>query len=140
TPDRLPEMLDSYVFSRVVNEMGSNGGGRPYSEEAVDRVIAFKNQDWAYLKQFYPADATYFEAMPQTNGRWGNNNNAHANYDWYDEFYGNSLNQQHNISVRGGSDKSAYYLSAGFVEQEGVLNYGTDTYQRYNLSGKVNTS
>src|SRR5690606_4406972 len=95
---------------------------------------------WAYLKQFYPADATYFEAMPQTNGRWGNNNNAHANYDWYDEFYGNSLNQQHNIAVRGGSDKTAYYLSAGFVGQEGVLNYGTDTYQRYNLTGKINTS
>src|SRR5690606_40409689 len=64
TPDRLPKMLDSYEFSRVVNEMGGNGGGRPYADDAVDRIVAYKNQDWDYLKQFYPANAIYFEAMP----------------------------------------------------------------------------
>lgn len=139
-PARLPSMLDSYTFARVVNEMGGNAGGKPYSEAAIDRIIAFQNKDWSYLKQFYPGDATHFEAMPLSNGRWGANENAHANYDWYDEYYGHSINQQHTLSARGGSAKIAYYLSAGFAGQEGVLNFGTDYYKRYNLAGKISTS
>lgn len=139
-PDRLPEMLDSYVFARVVNEMGDNGGGRPYSQSAVDRVIAFQNQDLEFLKQFMPDDVTHYEAIVLPNGRWGHNQNSHANYDWYDEYFGSSVNQKHDLSIRGGSEKTTYYFSAGYFEQGSVLNYGTDTYQRYNLTGKVSTS
>ncbi len=134
---RKPKMLDSYTFVRAVNEMGVNGGGRPYSNEAVDRVIAYQNKDWGYLRQFYPADVSYYEAMPLANGAWGNQQNAHADYDWYDEFYGSSLNQQHNLSVNGGSNKITYYFSSGFTDQNGVVNYGTDYYKRYNLVGKM---
>lgn len=137
---RKPKMLDSYTFARVVNEMGVNGGGRPYSNEAVDRVIAYQNKDWDYLKQFYPTDVSYYESIPLANGTWGNLQNAHANYDWYDEFYGTSLNQQHNLSVNGGSNKITYYFSSGFAGQNGVVNYGTDYYKRYNLAGKVKAS
>ncbi|MCK9410672.1 MAG: TonB-dependent receptor [Prolixibacteraceae bacterium] len=140
TPDRLPQMLDSYTFARVINEFGVNAGGRTYSNDAIKRIIAYQNEDWDYLKQFYPEGTTYYEAMPLANGTWGANQNAHANYDWYDEFYGTSLNQQHNLSVKGGSDKTAYYVSAAYMDQNGVVNYGTDYYKRYNLMGKVNTS
>ena len=134
---RKPKMLDSYTFARVVNEMGVNGGGRPYSNAAVDRIIAYQDKDWDYLKQFYSTDVSYYEAMPLANGTWGNQQNAHANYDWYDEFYGSSLNQQHNLSVKGGSNKITYYFSSGFTDQNSVINYGTDYYKRYNLTGKV---
>ncbi len=134
---RLPKMLDSYTFARVINEFGVNGGGRTYSNAAIDRIIAYQNEDWDYLKQFYPADATYYESMPLANGAWGTNQDSHANYDWYDEYYGNSLNQQHNLSVTGGSNKLTYYFSSGFTGQNGVINYGTDSYKRHNISGKV---
>lgn len=134
---RKPEMLDSYTFARVVNEMGSNGGGRPYSNEGVDRIIAYQNKDWDYLKQFYSGSVSFYEAMPLANGTWGANQNSHANYNWYNEYYGNSLNQQHNLSVKGGSNKISYYFSSGFTDQNGVVNYGTDFYKRYNLVGKV---
>ncbi|MBX3239348.1 MAG: TonB-dependent receptor [Chitinophagaceae bacterium] len=134
---RLPKMLDSYTFARVINEFGINGGGRTYSNAAIDRIIAYQNEDWGYLKQFYPADATYYESMPLANGAWGANQDSHANYDWYDEYYGNSLNQQHNLSVKGGSNRLTYYFSSGFTGQNGVINYGTDSYKRYNMSGKV---
>ncbi|HRN55322.1 MAG TPA: SusC/RagA family TonB-linked outer membrane protein, partial [Agriterribacter sp.] len=134
---RLPKMLDSYTFARVINEFGVNGGGRTYSNAAIDRIIAYQNEDWEYLKQFYPAGATYYESMPLANGAWGANQDAHANYDWYDEYYGSSLNQQHNLSVKGGSNKLTYYFSSGFTGQNGVINYGTDSYKRYNISGKV---
>lgn len=137
---RLPSMLDSYTFARVTNEMGVNGGGRPYSNENIQRIIAYQNKDWDYLKQFLPADATHFETLELPGGRWAHTNNSYANYDWYEEFYGNSFNQNHTLSVQGGSDKVGYYLSGGFSDQNGVLKYGVDTYRRYNVTGKVDIS
>lgn len=140
--DRLPQMLDSYTFARVVNEMGDNAGGRPYTDEAIERILAYRRGDMEFLKQFMPNDATHFETVVNaaSPNRWGSNNMGYADYNWYDEWYGASLNQQHNLSVSGGSAKTSYFLSAGYTGQEGVLNYGTDYYKRFNLTGKMNTA
>jgi len=142
TPDRLPEMLDSYTFARVTNEMGDNAGGRPYTNDAIERILAYQRGDIEFLKQFMPADATHFETTVNTTNpnRWGSNQMGYANYDWYDEWYGHSTNQMHNLSVSGGAGKTSYYLSGGYVGQDGVLNYGTDMYKRYNLTGKIHTA
>jgi TonB-linked SusC/RagA family outer membrane protein len=140
TAQRLPKMLDSQVFARVMNEMGDNGGGRPYSDASLKRIDAFKNQDWDYLKSVVGDQFSHYEAMPLPNGRFGHNADSHANYDWYKEYYGSSLNTQQNLALQGGSDKISYYLSGGLVSQNGILNYGVDTYKRYNLIGKVNAS
>ena len=42
--------------------------------------------------------------------------------------------QQHNASLRGGSEKTAYYASLGYKGQDGLLAFGTDTYKRINMS------
>lgn len=141
TPQRLPAMLNSYTHARVVNEGGVWGaGGRPFSNETIDRIIAYQEGDIDYLKQFTVPDAVYFETVPLENGTWGINQQGNANYDWIDEYYGSGLNQKHDLSIQGGSQKTSYYLSGGYTGQEGVLNYGTDTYSRVNVLGKLKTS
>jgi TonB-linked SusC/RagA family outer membrane protein len=140
TPQRLPTMPDSYTYARVMNEAGVNGGGRVHTNDVVNRIIAFQNQDWDFLKKLTVPDATHFETVPLANGTWGLNQNSHANYDWFKEHYSSGLNHQHNLSVRGGSKSTAYYFSAGYFDQEGVLRYGRDTYDRINLMGKIKTS
>jgi TonB-linked SusC/RagA family outer membrane protein len=140
TPQRLPKMPDSYTYARVMNEAGVNGGGRVHTNEVVDRIIAFQNQDWNFLKKLTVPNATHFETVPLANGTWGLNQNSHANYDWFKEYYGRGLNHQHNLSVRGGTKSTSYYFSAGYFDQEGVLKYGTDTFDRINLMGKIKTS
>lgn len=140
SPDRLPSMLDSYTFARVMNEMGDNAGGRAYPQATLDRIVAYQKGDWDYLRQFLPDDATHFETVALPGGRWAHTNDSHANYDWYKDFYGHSINQNHNISINGGGSKASYYISAGYVGQNGVLNYGIDTYRRYNLSAKINVA
>jgi TonB-linked SusC/RagA family outer membrane protein len=40
--------------------------------------------------------------------------------------------QKHNLSLSGGTDKIAYYLSLGYQNQEGMYNINTDEYNRYN--------
>lgn len=41
--------------------------------------------------------------------------------------------QTHNVAVRGGNDKTSYYMSAGYYNRKGILRYGPDSEERYNL-------
>lgn len=41
--------------------------------------------------------------------------------DWQDEIFRNALIQNHQISVRGGSEKMSYYVSGDYLEQEGIV-------------------
>ena len=40
---------------------------------------------------------------------------------WQDQIFKKATFQSHNVSVRAGSDKSAYFLSAGFLNQGGIV-------------------
>lgn len=50
-----------------------------------------------------------------------------------------SLSQSHNISLRGGSDKTQYVFSLGYFDQDGVFKLGPDGTKRYNARLNVNT-
>ena len=43
--------------------------------------------------------------------------------DWYKEITRNAPTQSHNISVSSGSDKSSYYFSMNYLNQQGILQY-----------------
>ena len=124
---RQPEMVDSYSFAKMLNEAGDNGGGRVFNNETIDRIIAFQN------------DRSLHETVPSATspGKWAEEQYSNADYDWFDEFYGTGLNNQENISIRGGSKKAKYYVSAGHVYDSGILNYGEDNYRRFNTTAKV---
>lgn len=40
--------------------------------------------------------------------------------DWYDEIYKHSLRQEYNVSINGGSDRSTFYSSFGYLKNEGI--------------------
>lgn len=65
---------------------------------------------------------------------------AYPNTDWANVLFNSKLLQSHNVSINGGSDKVAYLLSAGYLNNEGTIeNTGTRRYQlRANLDAKVN--
>ncbi|HLG40369.1 MAG TPA: TonB-dependent receptor plug domain-containing protein, partial [Chitinophagaceae bacterium] len=46
-----------------------------------------------------------------------------AGTDWYDEITRNAFIQSHNLSVSAGSDKSNYFFSVNYLNQEGILRY-----------------
>ncbi|MFV0313165.1 MAG: SusC/RagA family TonB-linked outer membrane protein [Dysgonomonas sp.] len=51
--------------------------------------------------------------------------------DWMDELFRTSMIQNYSVSYSGGTDKSNYYVSAGILDQEGIV---TDTsYKRYTV-------
>lgn len=126
-PHRMPTMVDSYTFARAMNEAGANGGGLVFTNETIDRIIAFQK------------DPSLPETIPSATNPsvWENVKGSNANYDWFDEYYGTGLRNQENISIRGGGKTTAYFVSAGHVYDDGILNYGTDTYRRFNINSKL---
>jgi iron complex outermembrane receptor protein len=55
--------------------------------------------------------------------------------DWLDQIYRTALTQSHNVSFGGGSDKSKYFASISYLDQEGVVE--KSEMKRY--TGKINT-
>ena len=63
------------------------------------------------------------------------------NTDWYNELIRNwSPLNQHNISVRGGSEKIKYYGFLGYLGQRPFGNYNGGNYKRYNLQSNIDAS
>ena len=48
---------------------------------------------------------------------------AGKTYNWYDRTFRTGFNQDHNISISGASDKMNYYMSLGYLSNEGIVNY-----------------
>ncbi|WZX36560.1 TonB-dependent receptor [Petrimonas sulfuriphila] len=61
-------------------------------------------------------------------------------WDIYKIYYKNWTPQQNqNISVNGGTEKTQYNLSAAYMNQKGILKLFDDFYRRYNISGYLST-
>lgn len=73
--------------------------------------------------------------LPYINGEPGLNNT-----DWQDEFYRKATTQNYDLSISGGNDKTRYYISANYMDQDGIIpNSGIKkTGLRLNLETKLN--
>src|SRR6266699_239764 len=56
-----------------------------------------------------------------------------TNTDWRSALFENGFEQKHTVSVSGGGDNSAYYVSAAYADQNGVIRYANDNNKRYQL-------
>ncbi|RXF68805.1 SusC/RagA family TonB-linked outer membrane protein [Arcticibacter tournemirensis] len=48
--------------------------------------------------------------------------------------------QNHNITVSGGSEKTTYNIGLGYLNQDGILKVNPDEFDRYNISTSINTT
>lgn len=53
--------------------------------------------------------------------------------NWTDVLWGNANSTQHNLSLSGGTEKSSYRLSLGYLRDEGTLQWGNNSNERYNV-------
>ena len=87
----------------------------------------FKNYTWATL-----IDPVTGKVKADAVSAWGDK--------WYDEIYNKgALRHEHTLSVNGGTDRTSYLISIGYLSEEGILK-NTD-FQRYsartNLESQV---
>lgn len=55
--------------------------------------------------------------------------------DWFNETYGTGTTQNYQASVSNGNDKMKYFLSAGYLDEKGVLNIAY--YKRFNFRANI---
>lgn len=53
--------------------------------------------------------------------------------DWQDVIFSNAGIQNHELSISGGSDKSTFFTSFGFFDQDGIVAKEISNYKRYNV-------
>lgn len=132
TPIRMPSLADSYTSALALNEAATNAGVTPqYTNATIDRIIAYQKNP-----------STTPETVPSlANSKlWANTFESNANYNWFDVYYGKGSRNQQNVSVSGGNKGVNFYLSAGRVEDGGVLQVATDNYKRYNTIAKFDAN
>lgn len=97
-----------------------------------------KREEW--LQSGKPAStAPYTEEQIQK--FYAGNDPQYPNTDWYDELIRNWAPQnQHNISVRGGSEKIKYYGFLGYMGQESMWKQNGGNYKRFNLQSNIDAS
>lgn len=127
TPVRTPKTVDSYTFVLAKNQAAINGR-QPASfvDEQIALILDNMNNPGKYTDE---------ELNPVINGNWGAR--PAYNNDWMDIWLRSSFRHQHNLSLRGGGEKSSYFVSTGYVYQPGNLNFveDFDDYKRFNLNG-----
>ncbi len=112
------DLVDSYTYATAYNNAQlSDGLGKSdlkFSDEAIQH---FRDHDMPYV-------------YPDTN--------------WFDYIMKNSAwQQQYNVSVSGGTDKAKYFVSVGYMNQDGLFKtFGTDDeanfkYNRYNYRANL---
>ena len=119
-----PNMADSKGMATMVNAAQINSGQSPwFTPERLQRIDDYANG----LIEHEAGD--YDE-----NGYWDSWGAGYANNDWYDIYWADNVpRSQHDISVRGGDQKTTYYLSGSIFDQDGALEFGNDHYQRVNF-------
>lgn len=103
---RVPETADGVTYMQMANEARLTRGGAPrYTQEQISKTLSREDP---YL---YP------------------------NVNWFDEIFNDfGKNRKANLSIRGGGEKSTFYVSTGYYDETGL--FKTDALQQYNSAIK----
>ena len=58
-------------------------------------------------------------------------NNSQENTNWMDQMYSPATEQKYDLSLSGGNEKSTYFISAGYLKEEGIRR--NNWFERYSL-------
>ncbi len=106
-PTILPKYMDSYNYAKLLNEGSKNAGTTPpFSQADLD---AYQN---------------------------GTDRDAYPNTDWIKATLKDyAPQQQYNLSLNGGTEKTRYFISLGHVNQNGL--YSNSNFGRYNFRSNI---
>ena len=105
----------------AIGDLGTKLGGLTNPE----LYNPFKNYTWDTL-----IDPVTGQIRPDATSAWDD--------QWYDNIYNKgAVRHEHNLSIEGGSERTKYMLSLGYVNEDGTLkNTG---FERYNGRGNIDS-
>ncbi len=112
-----------------------------YGIQNPQNVIQMSNtqQFFQYIQETgSSADQGFIENAIQQYGRSTVDPNLpNVNTDWYDLIMDPAPIQSHNLSFRGGTTKTKYAVSLGYIDQQGLLNETRNEFQRFNIRTRL---
>lgn len=134
TPVHMPKMMDSWEFVNYFDDANFNGTNNHWYP---DITYMQKVKDY-YDGKLDPNDVMWSKDGTGRNGAKWNYDWSNGNHNWLKEYYKDwSPSQEHNVSISGGDEKWTYYVSGNMLDQEGFMRYGTDEFNRYNITAKI---
>jgi len=114
-PTQIYKQLNSYQYVTLYNEALQN-------EDSYNTAIGSGWTD-AQVQKF----------------KDGSDPNNYPNTDWYHELVSPSILQSsYNLSASGGTENTKYYISAGYVNDNGLV--PVEGYKRYNLRANITST
>ncbi|MGA2408119.1 MAG: TonB-dependent receptor [Bacteroidales bacterium] len=125
----IPEYVDSWQYVNYMNTASVNAGGSNYFDQ---RLMDYTKKYYDDPKNNLPV---YYDPDIDTDGKY----RYCGNTNWAKELYKSGALKQINSSLSGGTEKSRYYISYGYMHQEGFLRAYDDQYNRHNVNVALDT-
>jgi TonB-linked SusC/RagA family outer membrane protein len=134
TPTAIPDILDAYTIQDAIIKAAALENTSAGTSEIVKlQKIKEYMDDPTHQEPYYFAD----NDLQKNNIIWRGNVNPYK-----EALLDYSPMQKHNLSISGGNEKSSYYGSFGYQNQDGLYRINTDVLKRYNallnVSSQVN--
>ncbi|MDE6061761.1 MAG: SusC/RagA family TonB-linked outer membrane protein, partial [Duncaniella sp.] len=120
-PGLMPERVTAWQEQVMINEARLQAGGGTDGSLEFASWIGNPNFSWR---------------PNNTNGRWEFFESTNWVADGTRKY---TFQQSHNVSVTGGNKSTNYLVSGGYFSKNGILKYGPDKNERYNVRINLNT-
>ncbi|MBI9042102.1 MAG: TonB-dependent receptor [Lutibacter sp.] len=141
------EVLKDAASSAIYGSQGANGVIMVTTKQGKEGKVKFSLSTFTGFKSV-PTNDNYNMSLKEwtamelaANGKLSYattfKNLLGIDHNWQDDIYDGGTITSHNLSVRGGTDKTKFSASLGYLHDEGVII--TDDYKKYNLKLKLDT-
>lgn len=133
SPTVVPDMVtDSYQYATSFVEAYSAFYDYTRSPSTFHKALPYSQAWYEEMANRRPGSGMP-EVVTEANGTYS----YYGNTDWYGLLYKDQTSgNDHNISIQGANDKTAFMISGRYYKQNGVFRYNSDDYSMYNLRAK----
>ena len=128
TPTALPDNItDPYIFTRLRAKASANTPWNYF--KPTDEEYA-----WAKERSENPSGTDGVRVNPRDPGSW----EYMGNKNWSKHFLSDyAFKQKHSVQVSGKTNKTNFYFSSSYDEDNGALKVGKDVFDRFTIRSKV---
>lgn len=119
------QLMGMQHYMEAFQEAKINDGASPYDNLNIypqEVINAYKTLNPDYINSYIPSD--YLGDI---------NEYTFFDTNWNDVLYGKGISQSHTLTLSGSTEKTNYMMSVGFYDEDGMLQWGNDKTQRYNV-------
>jgi TonB-linked SusC/RagA family outer membrane protein len=134
SPTTVPDNItESYPWAQGFSDAWSRWNDNGNTPTAVNKTLPFSPAYLAEIKRRWEDPSLPRVEVNPSTGEYM----YYYSTDWYSHLYkDNFLAQDHNLTLSGGNEKTAFYISGRYNGQDGLFRYNPDTYEMYNLRAK----